>query len=85
VCRDSEGAASLPLRTLLMQEMIGRNVLFQGIFLPCFMHTDDDIARILDAFDQSCAVYRHALHHGLDELLVGESTRPVFRRYVAER
>jgi glutamate-1-semialdehyde 2,1-aminomutase len=85
VCRDGEGAASLPLRTLLMQEMIGRNVLFQGIFLPCFMHSDDDIARILDAFDRSCAVYRHALRHGLDGLLVGESTRPVFRRYVAER
>jgi glutamate-1-semialdehyde 2,1-aminomutase len=84
VCRDGEGSASLPFRTLLMQEMIGRNVLFQGIFLPCFMHTDEDVVRIIDAFDQSCAVYRHALRHGLDGLLVGGSTRPVFRRYVAD-
>jgi glutamate-1-semialdehyde 2,1-aminomutase len=85
VCRDGNGAPSLPYRTLLMQEMIGRNVLFQGIFLPCFMHTDDDVTRILEAFDQSCAVYRHAVRHGVDGLLVGEPTRPVFRRYVAER
>jgi glutamate-1-semialdehyde 2,1-aminomutase len=85
VCRDGEGAASLPLRTLLMQEMIGRNILFQGIFLPCFAHTDEDVVRVLDAFDQCCAVYRHALGHGIDGLLVGETTRPVFRRYVTER
>ncbi len=85
VCRDEAGTLSLPLRTLLMQEMIGRNVLFQGIFMPCFTHTDDDIALVLESFDQSCAVYRHALRHGLDGLLVGEPTRPVFRKYVVER
>jgi glutamate-1-semialdehyde aminotransferase len=84
VCRDGEGAASLPLRTLLMQEMIGRNVLFQGVFMPCFTHTSEDVARVLGAFDQSCAVYRHALRHGVDGLLVGESTRPVFRKYVTD-
>lgn len=84
VCRDGEGAVSLPLRTLLMQEMIGRNILFQGVFMPCFTHTSEDIAKILDAFDQSCAVYRHALRHGVDGLLVGETTRPVFRRYVTD-
>jgi glutamate-1-semialdehyde aminotransferase len=84
VCRNGEGEASLPLRTLLMQEMIGRNVLFQGVFMPCFAHTGEDIAKVLDAFDQSCAVYRHALHHGVDGLLVGETTRPVFRRFVTD-
>jgi glutamate-1-semialdehyde aminotransferase len=84
VCRDSEGLASLPLRTLLMQEMIGRNVLFQGVFMPCLTHTSEDVVRVLDAFDQSCAVYRHALRHGVDGLLVGESTRPVFRRHVTD-
>jgi glutamate-1-semialdehyde 2,1-aminomutase len=84
VCRDGEGVASLALRTLLMQEMISRNVLFQGIFIPCFAHTEEDVVKILDAFDQSCAVYRHALQYGVDGLLVGESTRPVFRRLVTD-
>jgi glutamate-1-semialdehyde 2,1-aminomutase len=84
VCRDSEGVASLPLRTLLMQEMIGRNVLFQGVFMPCLTHTSEDVIRVLAAFDQSCAVYRHALRHGIDGILVGESTRPVFRKFVTD-
>jgi glutamate-1-semialdehyde aminotransferase len=85
VCRDADGAVSTPFRTLLMQEMIGRGVLFQGIFLPCFMHTDHDVGKILEAFGQSCEVYRHALRYGLDGLLIGEPTRPVFRKYVDER
>ncbi len=84
ICNDESGAVSLPLRTLLMQEMIGRNILFQGIFMACFSHTDEDVVKILDAFDQSCAVYRHALRHGIDGLLIGEPTRPVFRKFVAD-
>ena len=84
VCGDASGKASLPLRTLLMQEMIGRNILFQGLFMACFTHTDEDVVKILEAFDQSCSVYRHALRHGLDGLLVGEATRPVFRKYVGD-
>jgi len=85
VCRDAEGRASMPLRTLLLQEMIGRGILFQGVFLPCFAHTDEDVRRVLEAFDLACAVYRHALRHGLDGLLIGDVTRPVFRKYVGCR
>ena len=78
---DADGAASAPLRTLFLQEMIARGVLFQGLFLPCFTHDDDDIAQILAAFRGSCAVYRDALDKGWQDLLVGEPTRPVFRKY----
>jgi glutamate-1-semialdehyde 2,1-aminomutase len=62
--------------------MIGRGVLYQGVFLPCYEHTDEDIAHFLNAFRASCAVYRQALDGGVDNLLVGEPTRPVFRKYV---
>jgi glutamate-1-semialdehyde aminotransferase len=81
VCRDREGQISLSHRTLLLQEMIGRGVLFQGVFLPCFSHTDGDIAKIVRAFDESCGVYRQALDLNIDEFLVGQPTRPVFRKY----
>lgn len=84
ICRDNDGQVSMPLRTLLLQEMIGRGVLFQGLYLPCFSHTDADIDLIVNAFDESCGVYAHALRHGLGELLVGEPTRPVFRKYVKD-
>lgn len=81
VCRDAAGAASNPLRTLLMQEMIGRGVLFQGAYLPCYSHTDRDIAQVIEAFEQSCAVYAQALEQGVGGLLVGEAARPVFRKW----
>lgn len=84
ICRDDNGQVSMPLRTLLLQEMIGRGVLFQGLYLPCFSHTDADIDLVVNAFDESCGVYAHALRHGLGELLVGEPTRPVFRKYVKD-
>ena len=81
VYRDAAGAVSLPLRTLMLQEMIGRGILFQGLFLPCFAHTDEDVRAVLSAFEQSCAVYREALTSGVEPLLVGSPTRPVFRKY----
>lgn len=80
-CRDRSGAVSSPLRTLLMQEMIGRGVLCQGLFLPCFAHTDEDIARVISAFDAAAAVYALALERGTEGLLVGEAARPVFRTW----
>ncbi len=85
VFKDSENKVCSRLRTLMLQEMIGRGVLFQGVFLPCFAHTDGDIAHVLDAFDQACEIYRHALSHGVDGLLVGLATRPVFRKFVSDR
>jgi glutamate-1-semialdehyde aminotransferase len=81
VYRDADGRVSTPLRTLMLQEMIGRGVLFQGLFMPCYQHTDGDIAKVTTAFDESCAVYREALEQGVEQFLVGEPTRPVFRKY----
>jgi glutamate-1-semialdehyde aminotransferase/spore coat polysaccharide biosynthesis protein SpsF (cytidylyltransferase family) len=81
VCRDAQGQVSQPLRTLLLQEMIKRGVLFQGLFLPCYSHSDADVAQIVHAFDESCQVIRNAIGCRVDEFLVGEVTRPVFRKY----
>lgn len=81
VFRDRSGSVSMPLRTLFMQEMIGHGALFQGVYLPCFTHTDADVAIVLAAFEKAAAVYAHALEHGTGDLLVGPATRPVFRRY----
>ncbi|MFO1188952.1 MAG: glutamate-1-semialdehyde 2,1-aminomutase [Alphaproteobacteria bacterium] len=85
VCRDGTGAVSADLRTLLLQEMIGRGILFQGVYLPCFTHSDADVAQILRAFDAAAAIYRHALDHGIDGLLIGQAVRPVFRKYAGCR
>jgi glutamate-1-semialdehyde 2,1-aminomutase len=81
VYRDGEGRVSLPHRTLMMQEMIRGGALFQGLFLPCYSHTDADVAVVVRAFEAACLVYKDALGDGVDPHLVGEATRPVFRRY----
>lgn len=79
-CRDADGAASLPLRTLLLQEMTRRGVLVNYI-APSFAHTADDVARTVDAARESFAVYARALSEGWEKLLVGPAIKPVFREY----
>ena len=82
VCRDVHGQPCHGMRTLLMQEMIARGILFQGLFVPCWSHSDADVARFVQAFTQSLAVYAQALEQGYTRYLVGEPAKPVFRKYV---
>ncbi|RMG79316.1 MAG: glutamate-1-semialdehyde 2,1-aminomutase [Bacteroidetes bacterium] len=79
---DNEGNNSFGLRTLMHQEMIKRGVLFQGIFCPNFSHTEEDVEHILNAFDESCKIYKKGLEEGYEKYLVGEPIKPVFRKYI---
>lgn len=81
VFKNKSGQADLGLKTLMMQEMIKRGVLFQGFFLPCFSHTNEDVKLFLSAFSDSLQIYAQALEEGYKELLVGEAIKPVFRKY----
>jgi glutamate-1-semialdehyde 2,1-aminomutase len=80
VFKNNEGAADAGLRTLFMQEMIRNGVLFQGIFVPCYMHNDEELRVFLQAFERACGVYQQALETGFTEFLIGEPAKPVFRR-----
>lgn len=82
VFRDAEGVVSAGMRTLFMQEMIRRGVLFQGIFVPCFSHTAGDLDIFVSAFAESLAVHAQALRDGWDKFLVGQPAKPVFRRFL---
>ncbi len=81
VCLDPDGSPSAALKTLLMQEMIARGVLFQGVFFPCYTHTNEDVDQIVRAFEASCAIYREAVDRGVKKFLTGAPCRPVFRKY----
>jgi glutamate-1-semialdehyde 2,1-aminomutase len=70
------------LRTLAMQEMIKRGVLFQGILVPCFMQTKVDIEFFANALDGMLSVYGKALSEGYENFLIGEPAKPVFRKYI---
>ena len=78
--KDADGNISAPFRTLAMQEMIARGVLFQGAFVPCFSHTEEDIQYFAQAFDEMLDVYTFALAEGYKKYLVGEPVKPVFRK-----
>ena len=81
VFRDRQRAPSAGLRTLVMQEMIARGVLFQGVFVPCYSHAQSDVAKFVQCFDESLGVYAQALDEGHKRFLVGEPAKPVFRKF----
>ena len=70
----------MELRTLVMQEMIRHGVLFQGIFVPSYSHTSDDVNYFASALNESLLIYKSALDRGVGTYLIGEATKPVFRK-----
>lgn len=80
--KDASGNISVGYKTLAMQEMIARGVLFQGVFVPCFEHTIADIDFFADCFEQTLLVYKSALQKGYEEFLFGEPIKAVFRKYL---
>lgn len=82
VFKGRDGKPSDGLRTLAMQEMIGRGVLFQGAFVPCFSHTSEDVRFFGDALRETLGVYAQALESGYEKFLVGPPAKPVFRKHL---
>lgn len=80
VFKDKNGEVSNGLRTLVMQEMIARGVLFQGAFVPCFSHTNDDVDFFAEAMNESLEIFKRGLEDGFEKHLVGAAAKPVFRK-----
>ena len=80
VFKNAEGEISSGMRTLFLQDMIARGVLFQGAFIPCFSHTEEDVTYFTEAFKESLEVYAHALKDGYEKYLIGKPAKPVFRK-----
>ncbi|MBM4316171.1 MAG: glutamate-1-semialdehyde 2,1-aminomutase [Deltaproteobacteria bacterium] len=80
--KDKNGSVCPGMRTLTMQEMIKRGVLFQGIFVPCFSHNRTDVEFFMAALEETLDVYSAALEKGFASFLVGEPAKPVFRRFL---
>ncbi|MEK7473235.1 MAG: glutamate-1-semialdehyde 2,1-aminomutase [Patescibacteria group bacterium] len=80
--KNKEGQVDPVLRTLFLQEVIKREVLFQGYFALSFSHTQVEIDRTLEVFDEVMGFYKNVLEEGnARELLIGEPCKPVFRKY----
>ncbi len=80
--KDKEGKSSLAMKTLIMQEMIKRGVLFSGFFVPSFSHTQEDVNFFIEQLNDSLKIYSKALEEGYEVYLEGPAIKPVFRKYV---
>ncbi len=77
---DTEGVASQPFRSLLLQETIRRGVLAPSLVVS-YSHQTADIDATVAAFDGALKVYRHALEDGVERYLVGRPSQVVYRSY----
>lgn len=83
VFRNHQGIPNDAFRTLMMQEMIARGVLFQSMFYTTWSHQQAELDRQLNAFGESCIIYRKAIENGsCDGLLIGPKAKPVFRKTI---
>jgi len=79
--RDANGKDSLELKSLFQQEMIKRGVLTIGVHLLCLSHSDEDIKKTLEAYDDTLKILRQAIDDGnIDKYLEGKKLHPVLRR-----
>lgn len=81
IFKGKDNKPSAELRTLMIQEMINNGVLFQGIFVISYSHKNEEIKVFCDAFDKALSIYKKALNEGTNSYLIGDITKPVFRKY----
>jgi len=83
ICRNAEGNLDDIYRTLMMQEMIARGILFQGLFYTTWSHQESEMNQFVLAFEESCKVYKKAIEMGTaHSLLIGDPAKPVFRKKI---
>lgn len=79
ITRDKDGNLSLPLRTLFSQEMIKHGVLMPWIALS-YAHGEKELEITFSAVRKALEVYKNALNEGVENYLIGDSIKPVFRK-----
>lgn len=78
--RDQQKNPSQPFRTLFLQETIKRGLIMPSLVVS-FSHTDEDIDKTIEGIGEALYIYRKALDEGVEKYLVGQPSKPVFRRY----
>jgi glutamate-1-semialdehyde aminotransferase len=71
------GDDALVVKSFVQQTLAQHGCLFNGSMFICARHSDDDIDRALDAFDEALATLATAAD--VSRLLVGPAVQPVFR------
>lgn len=80
VLRDLPGISQWQTKTLLLQELFARGVLSLGSHNLSFAHSDADIARLLDVYDEVFPLLRAGAVEGrMHELLRCKPLEPLFK------
>ncbi len=80
ITKDLEGEISMPLRTLFSQEMVKNGVLMSWI-ATSLSHQDKELEITLKAVKKSLSVLSEALNNGVENYLIGDPVKPVFRKF----
>ncbi|MCF7835523.1 MAG: glutamate-1-semialdehyde 2,1-aminomutase [Candidatus Marinimicrobia bacterium] len=82
VFKNHRGDISMPLKTLFLQEVVRRGILFQGYFAISYSHNIEEIIKTLEVFDRVFDFYAPFArgYKNWKEWLVGEPVKPVFRK-----
>jgi glutamate-1-semialdehyde 2,1-aminomutase len=80
LCIESDGIPDAPLRTLFLQEMASRGVIFNFV-VPSYSHDERAVKETIAAAEGALAACAEALATNVvEERLLGPVIRPVFRR-----
>ncbi len=78
---DSSAGNPLEMKSLMQQELIQRGILWSGMHVVSFSHSDNDIAYTRDAYREVLPILRDAVSTGtVRQQLRGEPVEPVFRK-----
>lgn len=80
ITRDRDGNVSLAFRTLFAQEMARHGVLMPWIAVSA-AHGEKELEITLAAAEKAFDVYARALVDGVENHLVGDAIKPVFRQF----
>jgi glutamate-1-semialdehyde 2,1-aminomutase len=78
--RDAARAGQWDIRTLYLQEMLQRGILTLGTHNMSYAHSDDDVDRLLAAYDEVLPLLASAVESGsVRDQLRCEPLKPLFR------
>lgn len=80
ITRDAGRNPSMPMRTLLAQELLRRGVMMPWISFSQ-AHGDIQLTETVEALDGALSVFKQALDGGVDRFLEGPPIKPVFRTH----
>jgi glutamate-1-semialdehyde 2,1-aminomutase len=77
---DKDGNNSLGLRTLFAQEMTKNGIIMPWLAFS-YAHGEKELKLTEDAISKTFKVYKEAVDKGYKKYLIGDSIKPVFRKY----